>query len=184
MIDGLKLTMTGVELKSRLEERIACHAHHAAECARQLHAPDAADEELLPEAMLEHEIERAHGQIEALTLIRDYIVADEVYRLGEYDLYFADLLPEPGWAPNGTPLHRQSDLPALESGADDEDQEDDDAETDEAEEIEDISVDRTAEKPGPALRRRSAAHRKHSSRGRLPSEVSATNGRGEKKRRH
>lgn len=97
MIDGLKLTMTGLELKTKLEERIKTHARNAADYTRELKDPDQNDEAALPESVLEGEIEKAHYQIETLSLIRDYIIADEVYRLGEFDLRFADLLPEPDW---------------------------------------------------------------------------------------
>jgi hypothetical protein len=97
VIEGLKLTMTGVELRAKLDERIQAHARTAAHYARLLKEPDPKDEEPFPESVMEGEIEKAHDQIETLTLIRDYIIADEVYRLGEFDLRFADLLPEPDW---------------------------------------------------------------------------------------
>jgi hypothetical protein len=47
--------------------------------------------------VLDGEITRSERRIDVLTLIRDHIVLDEVYRLGEYDLKFADLLPEEEW---------------------------------------------------------------------------------------
>jgi hypothetical protein len=97
VIEGLKLTMTGVELRMKLEERIQSHARTAARYARLLKEPDPKDEHPFPESVLEGEIEKAHDQIETLTLIRDHVIADEVYRLGEFDLRFADLLPEPNW---------------------------------------------------------------------------------------
>lgn len=97
MIEGLKLTMTGVELRAKLDERIQSHARNATHYAKLLKEPDPKDEEPFPESVMEGEIEKAHDQIETLTLIRDYIIADEVYRLGEFDLRFADLLPEPDW---------------------------------------------------------------------------------------
>lgn len=73
MIDGLKLTMTGEQLIARLDERIR---FHEASTARE---------------------ESRRARVAALTLIRDHVVGDEVYRLGEYDLRFADLLPEEEW---------------------------------------------------------------------------------------
>jgi hypothetical protein len=103
VIDGLKLTMTGLQLKAMLDERIKVHARIAADYARQLKASDEAREIALSEDTLEREIERAHAQIEVLTLIRDYTVADETYQLGEFDLRFADLLPEPDWMSCGCP---------------------------------------------------------------------------------
>ena len=95
MIDGLKLTMTGVQLRSNLEGRIRWHQTEIRRLAKQLKTPDRSEAECAyPDHMLEGEIGRAERQIEVLTFIRDHIVADEVYRLGEFDLRFADLLPE------------------------------------------------------------------------------------------
>jgi hypothetical protein len=73
MIDGLKLTFTGEELIARLEERI--RVHQAADTRAELR----------------------QARLQALTLIRDHVVGEEVYRLGEYDLRFADLLPDETW---------------------------------------------------------------------------------------
>lgn len=95
VIEGLKLTMTGLELRTKLDERIQWHTRNAARCAQQLKEPDPSEAGSFPQGVMEGEIEKAHEQVEILTLIRDYIIADEVYRLGEFDLRFADLLPEP-----------------------------------------------------------------------------------------
>jgi hypothetical protein len=73
MIEGLKLTMTGAQLIAKLEERI--HVHET--------STDQEDSRRI--------------RLDTLRLIRDHIVGDEVYRLGEYDLKFADLLPEEDW---------------------------------------------------------------------------------------
>jgi hypothetical protein len=73
MIDGLKLTMTGEQLIAKLDERILVH-----------------------QTSEQHD-EARQRRVDTLTLIRDHIVLDEVYRLGEYDLRFADLLPEEEW---------------------------------------------------------------------------------------
>lgn len=73
MIEGLKLTMTGEQLIAKLEERIR-----------------------VQEGSAQHDDARRR-RVDTLTLIRDHIVLDEVYRLGEYDLRFADLLPEEEW---------------------------------------------------------------------------------------
>ena len=95
MIDGLKLTMTGVQLRSNLESRIRWHQGEIRRMSKQLKKEDRTFEECpYPDSVLEGEIGRAERQIEVLTFIRNYIVADEVYRLGEFDLRFADLLPE------------------------------------------------------------------------------------------
>ena len=115
MIDGLKLTMTGVQLKTNIEGRIRWHQSEIRRLAQQLKD----DQAPLPEHMIENEIGRTERQIEVLTFIRDYIVADEVYRLGEFDLRFADLLPEddpwdcgcdaPRFLPSGMLPARDSD---------------------------------------------------------------------------
>lgn len=73
MIEGLKLTMTGEQLIARVQERIQFH-----------------------EASADGD-ERRRARVQTLTLIRDHLVLDEVYRLGEYDLRFADLLPDDDW---------------------------------------------------------------------------------------
>ena len=83
MIDGLKLTMTGVQLRASLEKRVRWYQD-------EMRRLSAADDDSAREA----EMRRAQARIELLTFIRDYILADEVYRLGEFDLRFADLLPD------------------------------------------------------------------------------------------
>lgn len=113
MIEGLKLTMTGVQLRTNLEGRIRWHQGEIRRMTKQLKNPERTIEECpYPDSVLEGEIGRAERQIEVLTFIRDYIVAEEVYRLGEFDLRFADLLPDDeawdcgcipsGFSPGGT----------------------------------------------------------------------------------
>jgi hypothetical protein len=98
VIDGLKLTMTGTELRSNLAERVRWHQGEMDRMTGQLKTHRAQSEGPYADRLLEDEISRAHRRIEILTFIRDYIVADEVYRLGEFDLRFADLLPDDdGW---------------------------------------------------------------------------------------
>jgi len=73
MIEGLKLTLTGEQLIAKLNSRIRAYEADGADRTKSLR------------------------QIDVLTLIRDHIERHEVYRLGEYDLRFADLLPEEEW---------------------------------------------------------------------------------------
>ncbi|MGH7947359.1 MAG: hypothetical protein ACREF9_20490 [Opitutaceae bacterium] len=48
--------------------------------------------------MCENEAERHEWRAEVLAFIRDHVDSTEVYRLGESDLAFGELLPEkPGW---------------------------------------------------------------------------------------
>jgi hypothetical protein len=98
VIDGLKLTMTGGQLRSQLGERIRWHQTEMDRMAEQLQAHRSLVEGPYVDRLLEDEISQARRRIDVLTLIRDYIVADEVYLLGEFDLRFADLLPDDdGW---------------------------------------------------------------------------------------
>ena len=97
MIEGLKLTMMGDEIRKRLAERIKEHqevvAHYMKEAARE---PDPKDDYdvVLPEHMCEYE-QALHGwHVEALTYIREHIEGGEIYRLGPADLAFGELLPE------------------------------------------------------------------------------------------
>jgi hypothetical protein len=48
----------------------------------------------LPEHMCEHEAERHEWRADVLEFIRDRIESAEVYRLGEADLHFGELLPQ------------------------------------------------------------------------------------------
>ena len=94
VIDGLKVTMSGSELRAKLEERIESHARQAAHWAKLRDEPPSEEGVCIPEHLVQHGIERAHDQVETLTFLRDHIIETETYRLGEYDLRFADLLPD------------------------------------------------------------------------------------------
>ena len=101
MIDGLRLTITGEELRRLLDERIEEHERCVARWKRQqARAPEeqTEDEPLLPEHMCEHEAERHEWRADVLGFIRDHIEAAEVYRLSEADLLFGELLPAKPWA--------------------------------------------------------------------------------------
>lgn len=95
MIDGLKLTIAGTELRERLDGRIRCHQSHVEFWERELTRTiddQTDDEPLLPEHMAEHERDAHNARMAVLTLIRDHVVTSESYRLGEEDLRFADLV--------------------------------------------------------------------------------------------
>jgi hypothetical protein len=97
MIDGLKLTLSGEELRTRLEERIRCHERRARRWMRDRERTeaDATEEEpLLPDQICKHEAERHTWRADLLTFIRDHIDAAEAYRLGAADLEYAEVLPE------------------------------------------------------------------------------------------
>ena len=101
MIDGLKLTFAGEELRKLLEERIADHDR----CAERWRGEqsrtkedEAEDAPLLPEHICEHEEERHLWRAAILGFIRDHLEARETYRVSAADLEFGELLPpKPEW---------------------------------------------------------------------------------------
>jgi hypothetical protein len=101
MIDGLKLTITGEELRSLLERQIESHERSADRWKREQerNPEEATDEEpMLPEHMCATEAERHEWRADVLEFMREHIDVREIYRLGEDDLTFGELLPEkPGW---------------------------------------------------------------------------------------
>jgi hypothetical protein len=101
MIDGLKLTVTGEELRTLLEQRIEDHLRRAERWKHeQARTPEqqTEDEPLLPDHICENEAERHEWRADVLGFIREHIDSSQVYRLGDADLAFGELLPEkPGW---------------------------------------------------------------------------------------
>lgn len=99
-IDGLRLTFTGQRLRELLDERIQGHRRSVEWWEReQNRTPEAQTEEepLLPDQMCEYEAERHDWRTRVLEFIREHVDPLEVYRLGESDLLFAELLPvKPG----------------------------------------------------------------------------------------
>jgi hypothetical protein len=98
MIDGLKLTMKGSELKGRVAERIRDHRDTIQRYrkARDRKPDEQTDAEpCLPEQLCDYEIACCEYSIEKLTLILDHLNEAESYLLGRRDLKFADLLPDP-----------------------------------------------------------------------------------------
>jgi hypothetical protein len=98
MIDGLKLTMTGDQIRTRLEDRIEDHRERSERWRRATSEDDDTSEPVqLPVHMCEHEAERHQWRADVLTFIRDHVETAETYRLTEVDLEFAELLPEKPW---------------------------------------------------------------------------------------
>lgn len=99
-VDGLKLTVPGHRVRQLLEDGIERHRASAAWWTREAaRTPEEqTDEEpLLPDQMCEHEAESNEWRAEVLEFLRDHLDATEVYRLGEADLHFGELLPpKPG----------------------------------------------------------------------------------------
>lgn len=96
MIDGLKLTIPGEELRTLLEAQIQHHEQSAARWTRE-QARTAEDETdaapLLPDHLCEHEADRQGWRAGVLAFIRDHIDTGETYRLAATDLEFGELLP-------------------------------------------------------------------------------------------
>jgi hypothetical protein len=101
MIDGFRLTIPGEELRRLLEKRVDDHRRRADRWKReQARTPDDQTEDapLLADHICENEADRHDWRAAVLEFIRDRVEPAEVYRLGEADLLFGELLPEkPGW---------------------------------------------------------------------------------------
>jgi hypothetical protein len=99
--DGLKLTISGIELRKLLDERIRNHQRRAEWWEReQARKPEeqTKDRPLLPDHIWENEADRHDWRARVLAFIHDHVDSAGVYRLGEADLEFGELLPEkPGW---------------------------------------------------------------------------------------
>lgn len=81
IVDGLKLTFSGDELRERLAQRVQDHERRAQRWKeeRQRTAEDQTeDRPLLPDHMCENEAERALWQANMLTFIREHIEAAAV----------------------------------------------------------------------------------------------------------
>lgn len=99
-VEGLKLTMSGEEMRRLLEQRIGDHQRRTHRWTHeQARTPEQQtdDEPLFPDEMCANEAERHTWRADVLGFIRDHIDSAEVYRLGEGDLAFAELLPEKPW---------------------------------------------------------------------------------------
>ena len=99
-IDGLKLTMSGEEVRRLLEQRIDDHRRRAQRWKREqarTAEQQTEDEPLLPNEICANEAERHTWRAGVLGFIRDHIDPTDAYRLGEADLLFAELLPEKPW---------------------------------------------------------------------------------------
>src|SRR5687767_5707893 len=87
--------MSTEELAARLAERAAWHRTLASEYEEELRRDEAErDDPLMPEHMIEHEMREHVEQGAFLELVREHLIPNEIYRLAESDLRFADLVPE------------------------------------------------------------------------------------------
>jgi hypothetical protein len=101
MIDGLKLTFSGAELRTLLDVRIQKHVQRADWWRREETRTEedaSEDAPLLPSHMCENEAERHAWRSSVLVFIRDHVEEGETYRLGAAALEFGELLPAmPEW---------------------------------------------------------------------------------------
>ena len=96
MIDGLKLTFSGEELRKVLQERIADHGRCAEKWRCELgrtKEDETEDAPLFPDHICEHAEQKHLWRVDVLAFIREHIEARETYRVGAGDLEFAELLP-------------------------------------------------------------------------------------------
>lgn len=101
MIDGLKLTMSGEELRTLLADAVTRHeerASHWTNETQRTQEGETEDAPLLPQHICENEAERHTWHAAVLAFIRDHVDTGETYRLSVVDLEQSELLPEkPGW---------------------------------------------------------------------------------------
>ena len=101
MIDGLKVTLTGEELRKLLEARVAERRAAAAHWQSERKRKDETateDAPVLAGHMCENEAERQEWHARVLTFLCDYLDPSEIYRLDVADLEYAQLLPrKPEW---------------------------------------------------------------------------------------
>jgi CYTH domain-containing protein len=95
MIDGLKLTMTGAELRQRLSAKVRWHESRRDEFEKALTPSDDPDSMAaqLPDHIIEHMRDEHDSRADVLTLIHDHLQESETYLLGEADLRFAEMIP-------------------------------------------------------------------------------------------
>ena len=102
VVDGLKLTMTGIELRALLVDaakaRVRLADHWKREAARAPDEKKPGRKSRLPGRVCEIEAERQEWRAEMLDFLKNHVDASATYWLGRDDLEFGDLLPEePDW---------------------------------------------------------------------------------------
>ena len=99
MIDGLKLAMSGEEVFTLLTERIdrIRAIIRIKEDAIAGHAPPPRTEYIsqVPAEVVEEEIRQHEHRIRVLNIVRDHVLRGETYLIGQTDLEFGELLPDP-----------------------------------------------------------------------------------------
>ena len=96
MIDGLKVTVTGEELRQLLDSRASERRASAAEWQRQRERTGESateNEPLLPDHICANEAADQEWRAEVLTFLRDHVDPLETYLLDMPDLEFVGLTP-------------------------------------------------------------------------------------------
>lgn len=110
MIEGLRLDISGHELQTRLDERIAAHRGREGLLIAQLNRleqqPDVEDTQDddesgpflcrsdSPVRSTQRRLERVQARIVMLVFLHDHLQRDETYRLDADDLALLELIPE------------------------------------------------------------------------------------------
>jgi hypothetical protein len=108
MIDGLKLAMSGDEVSSLLDGRIerirAIIGIKRDAIAGNGPAPRTDYVSQVPAEVVEDEIRQHQYRICVLTIVRDHVLRGETYLIGQKDIEFGELLPDPPAAPHDSEL--------------------------------------------------------------------------------
>ena len=101
MIEGLKLTIPGEDIRRLLKERAEEHRGRADRWTRErarTKEDETEDEPLLPDHMCVNEADEHEWRAEVLEFVAERIEPGEIYRLTPADLEWGELLPaKPGW---------------------------------------------------------------------------------------
>ena len=99
MIDGLKLAMSGEEVFTLLTDRIERIRAiiRIKQDAIAGHAPPPRTPFIsqVPAEVVEEEIRQHEHRIRVLAIVRDHVLRGETYLIGQKDLEFGELLPDP-----------------------------------------------------------------------------------------
>jgi hypothetical protein len=95
MIEGLRLTIDGNDMRMLLQQRIDELREQVARWSKVASGEDddSDDPVQIPQHICEYEAERLRWRVEVLEFLRDHLEPAETYLLGQADLEFGDLLP-------------------------------------------------------------------------------------------
>jgi hypothetical protein len=99
MIDGLRIDMTTAELRERIAERMTWHRQVADQAEALVCRLKAGGGEPDMQRVIAHEAREHREQMRTLSMLHDHLVPNEVYRMGELDLRFADLVADGVYEP-------------------------------------------------------------------------------------